>query len=307
MLEFVHLRSFVAVAEELHFGRAALRLQMTQPPLSRQIKLLEHQLGVKLFERTNRRVELTPPGRTFLPEARRLLRLAESAMLSVRRVEQGEAGRLTIGFTASAGYDFLPKILGRLRAELPGVDYILKEMVSVDQLDALEARLVDIALLRPPVRRAGLEDRRVLREALVVAVPSSHWLARQSIVELQDMADEHMITYSAPEGRYLHGLVARLLERAHLVPQYVQAVSQVHTALALVRAGLGIVIVPEAARQLHFENVTLLPLDAPSDFFINLHSAWRRDNNNPVLAPTLRIISEDESEIAPGGSSLPPG
>lgn len=296
MFELVHLRSFVAVAEELHFGRAAARLQITQPPLSRQIGLLEHQLGARLFERSNRRVELTPAGRAFLPEARQLLRLAESAMLSVRRAELGEAGRLAISFTASAGYDFLPTILRLLRAELPGVSYILREMVSVDQLDALDARLVDIALLRPPVRRPGLENRRVLRESLVVGVPARHRLAGQATVELADLADEPMITYSAAEGRYLSGVVARLLDRANLAPDYVEAVSQVHTALALVRAGLGIVIAPNAARQLHFSDVRLIPLVTPPGFTVDLHSAWRSDNDNPVLAGALRIISSIHAE-----------
>ena len=312
MFELVHLRSFVAVAEELHFGRAANRLQITQPPLSRQISLLEHQLGARLFDRSNRRVEMTPAGRAFLPEARQLLRLAESAMLSVRRAEQGEAGRLAISFTASAGYDFLPRTLRRLRRDLPGVSFILREMVSVDQLDALDARLVDIALPRevggapppaprdaplahpppppPPVRRPGLESRCVLREKLVVGVPGRHRLARRSEAGMADLADEPMITYSASEGRYLSGVVARLLDRANLAPDYVEAVSQVHTALALVRAGLGIVIAPEAARQLHFSDVSLVPLVTPPDFSADLHSAWRSDNDNPILAGALRII-----------------
>ena len=290
MFELVHLRSFVAVAEELHFGRAANRLQITQPPLSRQIGLLEHPPGAGLFDRSNRRVEMTPAGRAFLPEARQLLRLAESAMLSVRRAEQGEAGRLAISFTASAGYDFLPRTLRRLRRDLPGVSFILREMVSVDQLDALDARLVDIALLRPPVRRPGLESRCVLREKLVVGVPGRHRLARRSEVGMADLADEPMITYSASEGRYLSGVVARLLDRANLAPDYVEAVSQVHTALALVRAGLGIVIAPEAARQLHFSDVSLVPLVTPPDFSADLHSAWRSDNDNPILAGALRII-----------------
>ena len=216
MFELVHLRSFVAVAEELHFGRAANRLQITQPPLSRQISLLEHQLGARLFDRSNRRVEMTPAGRAFLPEARQLLRLAESAMLSVRRAEQGEAGRLAISFTASAGYDFLPRTLRRLRRDLPGVSFILREMVSVDQLDALDARLVDIALLRPPVRRPGLESRCVLREKLVVGVPGRHRLARRSravegVPAIRRRRHEHDLV----AGCRQEGGVAPGHERAH--------------------------------------------------------------------------------------------
>ena len=219
MFEFAQLRSFIAVAEELHFGRAAARLHMSQPPLSRQIILLEHQVGVRLFVRNNRRVELTLAGRAFLPEARRLLKLAESAIRSARRVACGEVGQVTISFTASAGYDFLPPILRRLREELPGVECILKEMVSIDQLDALEAREVDIALLRPPVRRAGLEDERVSRETLIVAIPSTHRLSEMVTVSLAEVAEEKMVTYSAPEGRYFNELMNRLFAPAGITPE----------------------------------------------------------------------------------------
>ncbi len=291
MFEFAQLRSFIAVAEELHFGRAAARLHMSQPPLSRQIILLEHQVGVRLFVRNNRRVELTLAGRAFLPEARRLLKLAESAIRSARRVACGEVGQVTISFTASAGYDFLPPILRRLREELPGVECILKEMVSIDQLDALEAREVDIALLRPPVRRAGLEDERVSRETLIVAIPSTHRLSEMVTVSLAEVAEEKMVTYSAPEGRYFNELMNRLFAPAGITPDSIEAVSQVHTALALVRAGLGIAFVPEAARKLHFEDVKFLELDPAPRFFVDLHSAWRRDNDNPALPKALDVIA----------------
>lgn len=296
MFELAHVRSFVMVAEELHFGRAAIRLRMTQPPLSRQINALERQLGTRLFDRSNRLVRLTPAGRVFLPDARHLLRLAEGAKELVGRAKLGEAGRLAISFTASAGYDFLPAVLQRLRARLPGVGYSLREMVSVDQLDALDARLVDLAFLRPPVRRPGLESRRVLREPLVVGAPSSHRLAGLARAEIADLANEPLITYSSSEGRYLSGMVSHLFDGAGVAPDYVEAVGQVHTALALVRAGLGIVIAPVAARQLHFSGVSMVPLVVPSGFTVDLHTAWRTDNDNPVLAGALRIISSCSTE-----------
>src|SRR6478752_2927473 len=135
--ELRQLRCFVAAAEELHFGRAAQRLNMTQSPLSRQIQLLEHILDVKLLERTSRSVALTPAGRVFLIEARRIVRLAESAALSARRVAQGDAGRVAIGFTAVSGYSLLPEIVARARATLPNIELELREMVSGEQIDAL--------------------------------------------------------------------------------------------------------------------------------------------------------------------------
>src|SRR5579859_6871760 len=132
MFELSQLRCFVALAEELHFGRAAARMHMTQPPLSRQIQLLEHHIGAKLFARSSRIVRLTPAGRGFLPEAREILRLAESASLAARRVSRGEAGSVAIGFTASSGYRFLPGLILACRRELPDVDLILKEMVTLE-------------------------------------------------------------------------------------------------------------------------------------------------------------------------------
>jgi DNA-binding transcriptional LysR family regulator len=153
MFELSQLRCFAAVAEELHFGRAAARLNMTQPPLDRQIQLLEHALGVGLFERTSRSVRLTPAGRAFHAEARRVLDLAEGAGLAAKRVARGEAGSITIGFTAAASYGFLPRLLAAARAAMPGVDLALKKMVTADQTEALSSGQIDLGLLRPPVDR----------------------------------------------------------------------------------------------------------------------------------------------------------
>ena len=129
MFELSQLRCFVAVAEELHFGRAAQRLNMTQPPLSRQVQLLERILGVVLLDRTSRSVRLTPAGRSFLIEAKRILRLAESAALATRRIGKGDAGRVAIGFTAASGYSFLPNLVDLARTKLPNVDLALRELV----------------------------------------------------------------------------------------------------------------------------------------------------------------------------------
>ena len=140
MFDLNQLRCFVAVAEELHFGRAAARLNMTQPPLSRQIQVLEHIIDAPLLERTSRSVRLTPAGRSFLPEARRILKLAESASQVARRIALGKTGSLKIGFTAAAAYGFLPELVAACRAKLPEVDFSLKEMVSGDQFEALDLR-----------------------------------------------------------------------------------------------------------------------------------------------------------------------
>ena len=155
MFELSQVRCFVAVAEELHFGRAAARLNMTQPPLSRQIQILERILGVKLLQRGNRLVKLTPAGQSFLTEARLILKLTESAALLARRVAEGKAGSVNIGFTAASSYSYVPELVAACRQQLPDVELILKEMVSGDQLKRLGAGEIDIGLLRPPIPRTA--------------------------------------------------------------------------------------------------------------------------------------------------------
>ena len=149
MLEISQLRCFVAVAEELHFGRAAERLNMTQPPLSRQIRLLEHQVGTPLFERTNRVVRLTAAGKAFFPEAGRILRLTEEAAVTARRVAQGDRGSIAIGFTATFGYGVLPDLVRGLHDRSPNISLTLKEMVTSAQLEALAMGQLDVGLMRP--------------------------------------------------------------------------------------------------------------------------------------------------------------
>jgi DNA-binding transcriptional LysR family regulator len=288
MFELSQLRCFVVVAEELHFGRAATRLHMTQPPHSRQIQLLEHQIGVQLLERSSRNVRLTPAGRGFLPEARTILRLAESASLAARRVARGEEGGVTIGFTASSGYQFLPGLIVECRKHLPGVAVTLNEMVTMEQIEALASGRLDLALLRPHSATADFETRCVVREALVVALPASHPLARGRLPTLADFDHAPFLTYSPLEARYFYDLVATTFSRAGIQPDYIQHVSQMHSILALVRAGLGAALIPEAATSLRFEGVTCRPVkNLRPARPVELYMAWKRDNDNPALARLL--------------------
>jgi DNA-binding transcriptional LysR family regulator len=288
LFELSQLRCFVAAAEELHFGRAAARLNMTQPPLSRQIQILERVIGVRLLERTSRVVRLTPAGRRFLPEARRILHLAESATLSSRRTAGGEAGSITIGFTASAAYSFLPQLIIAARARLPGVDLVLAEMVTAEQVEALEAHRIDVALLRPPVRR-GLEAVRVVREPLLAALPDGHRLAKGRLPALADLDGQPFVTYSPYEARYFYDLLAAIFGKAGVTPRYVQHMTNVHAILALVRAGLGIALVPAAAASLRFAGVTLRAIETRPARPVELFLAWSRGSDNPALQAFLEI------------------
>jgi len=286
LFEFSQLRCFVAAAEELHFGRAAERLHMTQPPLSRQVQILERVLGVRLLERTSRVVRLTPAGRTFLPEARRILHLAEGAAVSARRIAAGDAGSVTIGFTAAAGYSFLPQLITAARQRLPGVDLVLQEMVTAEQVDALASHRIDVGLLRPPVRRE-FDSVRVVREPLLAALPADHRLAKGRVPTLSDFDRQPFVSYSPHEARYFYDLLVAIFGKAGVAPRYVQHMSQVHAILALVRAGLGAAPVPAAAESLRFQGVTLRPVDTQPARPVELFLAWDRNNDNPALPAFL--------------------
>ncbi|WP_336969840.1 LysR family transcriptional regulator [Sphingobium aromaticiconvertens] len=294
MFELSQLRCFVAAAEELHFGRAAQRLNMTQSPLSRQIQLLERILDVQLLERTSRQVSLTPAGSVFLIEARRIVRLADSAALSARRVAKGDAGRVAIGFTAVSGYNVVPRIVAQARASLPNIELELREMVSNEQVDALLTGLIDIGFVRPPVDRHEFETSCVLKEPLIVALPPGD--ARQSKAALApaDFDGQPLIMYSRQGASYFHNMLVNLFEEAQVAPLYVQHVTQIHSMLGLVHAGLAAAIVPESATGLHMMDVQFRRLMTPQERPVELHMAWRRDNHNPAL-PTMRQLCAEST------------
>jgi DNA-binding transcriptional LysR family regulator len=289
MFELSQLRCFVAAAEELHFGRAAQRLNMTQSPLSRQIQLLERILNVTLLERTSRTVSLTPSGQVFLIEARRIVRLAESAALSARRVARGDAGRVSIGFTAVSGYHLVPKIVAQARASLPNVELDLREMVSGDQVDALLIGLIDVGFVRPPVDRQEFETTCVLNEPLVAALPAGDARLGQATLAPADFDGRPLIMYSRQGAGYFHTMLLQLFDGAGVMPDYVQHVTQIHSMLGLVHAGLAAAIVPESAAGLHMLDVQFRRLATTPEKPVELHMAWRRDNANPALEPMRRL------------------
>ncbi|CAN7376247.1 LysR substrate-binding domain-containing protein [Bosea sp. LjRoot90] len=301
MFELSQLRCFVAVAEELHFGRAAVRLNMTQPPLSRQIQILERILDVVLLERSNRTVKLTPAGESFLAEARHLLKLAESAALLAKRVANGKAGSINIGFTATSAYSYVPELVAACRRELPDVEVSLKEMVSGDQLKRLDSGEIDIGLLRPPIPRNGLSAFRVTAEPLIAAVNAGHALARSETIAIEDLAAEPFIMYAPYEARYFHDLLVELFSRAGLVPNYVQHLAQIHSILAMVHSGVGVALVPQAAMNLRFSGVVLRPVNLPKQRPAELFFVSREDNDNPLLPIVAALARGLAQEPAKAG------
>lgn len=292
VFELSQLRCFVAAAEELHFGRAAQRLNMTQSPLSRQIQLLERILGISLLERTSRNVSLTPAGRVFLIEAKRIVRLAESAALSARRVAQGETGRVALGFTAVSGYSLVPQIVAHARATLPNIELELREMVTVDQVDALLTGLIDFAFVRPPLDRQEFETVSVRSEPLMVALPPGDPRQGQSTFSLADFDRQPLVMYARQGAGYFHDMLIRLFSEAKVAPDLVQHVTQIHTMLGLVHAGVAAALVPESATELHLQDVQFRRLTTVPENPVELHLAWRRDNQNPILESVRRLCLE---------------
>lgn len=286
MYSLEQVRGFVAVAEELHFGRAAERLQITQPPLSRQIQKLERDIGVPLLDRNNRSVTLTRAGEVFLVEARRLLSIADAAMHSTRRVAQGFEGRLSLGFTAMAAVSVLSKVLAEADTYLPGVDIVLNELVSNSQFDALLAGDIDLALVRLPPHHDEFDSRLIFREPLVAAIHTGHPLAGASDpLSVSAFEGMDMIMYSAADASYFADLVASVL--VNVRPRSVQRVTQVHSMLSLVGSGRGAAIVPASASTFHIDGVTLRPLVDWERPVVELRAVWRRDSSNAALRRAL--------------------
>ena len=283
------LRGFLAVAEELHFGRAATRLKMTQPPLSRQIQKLERAVGAQLLERDNRRVTLTAAGEVFLGEARRLLSLADTAPELARRVSSGSHGVVRIGFTAASTYGTLGRLLDQVERALPDIGLDLHEMVTREQVAALLNEEIDLGLARPPFDAETFGSRLLHREALLVAVPAGHRLARlgrDAVAE--DLAAEPVVMHSPTQARYFYDLVVSMVPAAS--QNAVHTVSQVLTMLWLVAAGRGIAFVPGSAARLPIEGVEFIRLETPVPEPVELHLLWVRESRNPALGRVLDLL-----------------
>jgi DNA-binding transcriptional LysR family regulator len=283
------LRGFVAVADELHFGRAAARLKMTQPPLSRQIQKLERAVGAQLLERDNRRVALTAAGQVFLAEARRLLALADAAPELARRVSSGSSGVVRIGFTAASTYGILGRLLNELGRRLPDVDVDLAEMVTREQVAGLANREIDLGLARPPFDRDTFDSRLLHREPLLVAVPEGHrLLGLDRDATAADLVGEPVVMHSPTKARYFYDLVAGVVP----IPQedIVHTVSQVLTMLWLVAARRGIAFVPASAVRLPIAGVGFVRLATPVPEPVELHLLWLRESANPALRRVLEVL-----------------
>ena len=290
MFELAQLRCFTTVATELNFRRAAERLNMTQPPLSRQIQLLEHHLGVALFTRSTRSVALTAAGRAFFVEAQNLLERAQQAAAAAKRFAEGDIGSVTISFVGSAVYEFLPRVIAEARLKQPHVKISLEEMNTYQQHEAMRARRIDLGVVRSPLLQPGFATECLVREPFVLAVPSNHRLATADSVAVSDLDGEPFLMYSHAAYPPFNELLTGMFRSARVAPQYVQWLGSSLTILALVNAGMGLALVPRCAASVVFKGVTFRDIDLGEGVQSELHLIWRSDNDNPAFTMLLDAI-----------------
>ena len=290
-MELRHLRYFVAVAEQRHFGRAAELLHMAQPPLSQQIRQLEAELGFPLLTRTTRRVDLTPAGVSYLDDAREILAAVDAAGEAAGRIAAGRTGRLMVGCVGSATYSLLPALAKALRTELPDVEFGFRgEMLSPEQAAALHAGSLDLGLMRRLPDTAGLTTSDLRREPLLVAMPQEHRYAGRRRLRVADLAGEGLIVHAGSGRSVMSSLVHALFESADLDLQVVHEVAETSTLVTFVAAGLGVAIVPEPTSVLSVPGVVYVPLVGTPG--VDLVVATRQGDGNPVLVSALARLRE---------------
>lgn len=299
MFQLSQLRCFVAVATELHFGRAAVLLNMTQPPLTRQIQLLEHEVGARLLERAGGTVRLTPAGSVFLREAEDILRRSQAAALAARRAMRADAGSVTLGFIAAASFSVLPTVLLALRAALPDVQVMLREMQTTDQLDALAGDRIELGIVRPFAPRSFATTSTLMREPLVLAAPVGHALAEGPAMPMSALQGQPFIEFCPSETRYLYELIAGRLRAEGVAPETVQTLSHTHSILSLVDAGMGVALVPASAQRLGYAHVAFRALQPHAALESELHLVWRKGSREGV-ANTVREALQRAFADTPG-------
>jgi DNA-binding transcriptional LysR family regulator len=292
-MELRHLRYFLAVAEELHFGRAAARLHMAQPPLSRQIRQLEEELGVTLLDRGKRRVALTAAGRTFLAEARRVLVQSERAVRAAQRTDRGELGPLALGFVPAADLELLPRALRLCRARFPRFELELHPMTRCQQVEALRDGRIQAGIVFLPFEGGGLTIEPLSREPLVAVLPAGHRLARHERVRMLDLQDDPMISFPRARRDGDH-MTLSACRQAGFEPRMSYATDRIETNLGLVAAGLGVSLLPASIKNLRRAGVVHRPLVPPAPQ-VEMAVAYPRETASPTVTTFVQVLREATS------------
>jgi DNA-binding transcriptional LysR family regulator len=254
------LKYFVVLAEELHFGRAAQRLAITQPPLSTAIKSLEDELDAALFQRSKTRVQLTPAGAAFLVEARKLLEGVERAKSVVRSVDQGMSGRLEVGFGGTLLFRDILTIIGQFKRELPSIEVMLREMPSAEQFDCLLHGRLDAGFAHGVTAPPKLKSMPLKEDELVLCLPVAHPLAEEGVIDLRNLADEQFVMFERQMNPANHDAVIGLFSQAGIHPRIVHYTRNWMTTMSMVSEGCGMAIVPSTLSRMRMACVRLVPL-----------------------------------------------
>ena len=287
-MELRHLKYFVALAEELHFGRAAAKVQITQPVMSDQIRRLEQELGVKLFFRTKRTVQLSEPGKIFFAEATQILERVEKAIAEVQKAEQGELGSLVIGYTGPALYSVLPKIIRTFRDRYPQVELVFKEICTNGQVKALNSGDIDVGFLHPPIK-GDFEFISIMTEKMILALPEDHPLTTFTQVPISKLSNQPFILFPRQEGPYLYSRILSMCQQAGFSPQVVQEVTPQPTIIGLVAAGIGVSFVSSSLQSINRPGVVYRELDVLTPE-LELVAAWKIEKVSPVLQKFLTVV-----------------
>lgn len=289
-MNFRQLRYFVAVAEEANIGRAALRLNISQPPLTRQVQQLEKDLGVQLLIRTPKGVELTQAGRTLYSEARNILSLTEIAAERTIKAEHGQLGRLDIAFFGSAILNIIPQTILRFRNQYPDINVVLHAMTKPEQISALLRREIDIGFNRLLAPHSEITTEVILNEQLVIAVNENHRLAHKKALSLIDLADEPMILFPSASRPGFIDHAIRICNEAGFSPNITQEVGDAVSGVALVASGFGLSIVPRSTTVLSIPGVIFREIDsADKNATVDLSCIYRNDDNSSILSNFLNV------------------
>lgn len=300
-MELRQLTYFIAVAEERHFGRAAKRLHIAQPPLSQQIRQFEEQLGVKLFDRTTRRVDLTAAGALMLERGRSILNDVEALQADVYQVGQGATGVLHVGFSGASTYSVMPRIVRAAGTAYPGLTVDLHgEMLTPAMERGLLEHTLDAAILRPPVSSPEIDFRIINREPLVVALPAHSPLASDRPLSMVELTEQRFVTY--PPESVMYRMTADLCREAGFQHRVSQMAQETSTILSFVAAGGGVALMPASVRSVQLRGVRYRELeDSPH---AELAIAWRREDRSVLLSNFIQLVielaDEPESEGQPG-------
>ncbi|TXS38955.1 LysR family transcriptional regulator [Streptomyces sp. OR43] len=291
-MELRHLFAFVAVAEELHFGRAAKRLQMAQPPLSQQIRQLEKELGVQLFERNTRSVRLTSAGESFLQPVRTVIEDLDTAVRAAKAAGRGEYGRVSIGFAGASSHETLPRLTRAVRAAHPGIELVMTGQTYANvALARVADGSLDLGFVRLPVTQPGVTFRVIDEEELVCALPSDHPLAARDSVPLEVLAGEPFVSFPANTGSTVRDAMVGACEAAGFNPRVVQEAPDSYTILALVAAGVGVTLTVTSVQHIQQSGLVYRPLAGPP-IRRQAALAWRADNPSAALRAVLAVAED---------------